>query len=353
MYGIRLHDRFFYIKIHDEKEFDMTMTADQRLVSQFYENIGNKIKGHLVDIKDGPLVHNFIFEPDASAKIEPINDIIKNQKDVMAIMGKNITFQIPKEKRKLIYLKNLIKTKEFANTKAVLPMILGIDAMGKPKIEDLTKVPHLLVAGRTGSGKSVFIIGLIKSIISKLSPKECKFIIFDPRMADYARWNGEKHMLHNVVTDVEDGLKMFEHIMQMVDDRYKILRDNKVKNIMEYREKNKKKDMPHIVIIMDEFCDYMYVAKKQMEKFVETICTKARAVGIHLILGTQRPTSEVLSKTIKAFFPARISFQAHNVAESIQMLGERGAERLLPLADMLYSEAGRIPVRLHVAYVEC
>ena len=331
----------------------MTMTADQKLVSRFYETIGNKIPGHLVDIKDGPLVRNFIFEPDEKAKMSTLSSILKDQKDVIAVRGKNITFQIPKEKRKLIYMKDLIKTKEFINTKAVLPMILGVDAVGKPKIEDLYKVPHLLVAAHTGSGKSIFIVGLIKSLISKLSPTECKLVIFDPRMVDFARWNGEKHMLTDVVTEVEDGLKMFEYIMHMMEDRYQILRKNNVRNVMEYREKTKKKDMPHIVIVMDEFCDYMQVAKKKMEKFVETICTKARATGIHLILGTQRPDAETISKTIKAFIPTRISFQARSMTDSVQMLGEHGAERLLPMADMLYSEAGRIPVRIHIAYVEC
>ena len=335
-----------------EKEFDMTMTADQKLLSKFYETIGNKIPGHLVDIQDGPFVCNFIFEPDQNAKMSSLSSILKNHKDVIAIPGKNITFQIPKEKRKLVYLQDLIKAKEFINTKAALPIILGVDAVGKPKIEDLYKIPHFLVAAHTGSGKSVFIMGLIKSLISKLSSTECKLVIFDPRMVDFARWNGEKHMLADVVTDVEDGLKMFERIMQMMDDRYQILRKNNVRNVMEYREKTKKKDMPHIVIVMDEFCDYMQVAKKQMEKFVETICTKARATGIHLILGTQRPDGETISKTIKAFIPTRISFQARSMTDSLQMLGEHGAERLLPMADMLYSEAGRIPVRLHVAYVE-
>lgn len=328
----------------------MSITPEQRLVSNFYENIGNKIQGHLVDVQDGPLVHNFVFEPDKNVKIPDVYKTIQSQDGVTAEFRDKIIFQIPNNTRNKIRFKELIRTKEFKETKATLPVLLGVNTTGKPIIVDLHKVPHLLVTGRTGSGKSVFMNAVIKSLAAKLSPTECKFAIFDTMGCDWGQWNGDKHVLFLSKTEVAP--EKLDSLLQLVDERYNVLIANNVVNITEYHKKTHKKDMPFIIVVIDDFADYMCQFKKQTEKFIKNICSKARAVGIHLIIGTQIPEEKVLSKTVKAFMPTRVAFQARSMAHSMLMIGEPGAEKLLPYGDMLFCEAGCYPVRIHTPYVD-
>lgn len=331
----------------------MTMTLEQKMVSQFYETVGNKINGQLIDIVDGPLVHNFILKPGEKTSLVSIVKAARENNINIAFNSKQINVQVPKETRQTIFLEKLLKSKEFKTIDAVLPMIMGVDTFGNIMIQDLRKMPHILVSGRTGCGKSVLLNCLLDSLKTKLSPTECKFIIIEPKGIDFNRWDADKHLMCPVVRlDVDAAIQKLEDILQIMDDRYQKLQDNKVKNVEEYKKKTNKKDMPYIIVAIDEFADMMYVGKKQTEKFVQEIANKARAVGIHLILATQRPGKDVLTGIIKANMPTKISFQARNPIDSMQMLGERGAERLLSFGDMFFSDAGRMPVRIHSAYVQ-
>ena len=329
----------------------MSLTKEQQLVADFYEKIGNAVKGHLVDIKDGPIVYNFIMKPGEDSNLATIKKVARENECMISFGANEINVQIPKETRQMVFLDKLLKTKEFKNTDAVLPIILGVDTFGEIMIADLRKLPHMLVAGRTGSGKSVLFNSILNSLKSAVPASECKFIIIDPKGVDYDIWDSDKHLLEPVIKcDVDAATKKLQEVTELIDERYQKLQDNKVKNVEEYKKKTNKKDMPYIVVVIDEVADLMTCAKKQTELCVQYVDQKARAVGIHLIIGTQRP--DALSGIIKANMPTRVSFQARTSVNSMQMLGEKGAENLLPNADILFSDAGRIPVRIHTPYVE-
>lgn len=329
----------------------MSLTKEQQLVADFYEKIGNAVKGHLVDIKDGPIVYNFIMKPGEDSNLATIKKVARENECMISFGANEINVQIPKETRQMVFLDKLLKTKEFKNTDAVLPIILGVDTFGEIMIADLRKLPHMLVAGRTGSGKSVLFNSILNSLKSAVPASECKFIIIDPKGVDYDIWDSDKHLLEPVIKcDVDAATKKLQEVTELIDERYQKLQDNKVKNVEEYKKKTNKKDMPYIVVVIDEVADLMTCAKKQTELCVQYVAQKARAVGIHLIIGTQRP--DALSGIIKANMPTRVSFQARTSVNSMQMLGEKGAENLLPNADILFSDAGRIPVRIHTPYVE-
>ena len=329
----------------------MSITAEQKLVVQFYESFGTKVKGFLTDIVDGPVVSNFFYRLDSDASI-PRKLPLAEGVTFHHFEHNDFVVHIPKETRQIVLFERLVRSDEFKNTKCELPLIMGVGTFGDPMILNLQRMPHILVTGHTGCGKSVFETALIKSLIAKFSPTECKFVIIDPKAADFVCLNGNKHLLTDVITEPEEGLKAFENITQVIDERYQKLADNNVKNITEYKKKTGKKDMPFIIVVIDEFADFMYIAKKQTEKFITTVAQKARAVGIHLIIATQRPDKEVLTTTIKANMPTRVAFQARSAVDSMNMLGERGAEQLLPYGDMLISDAGRTPVRIHTPYVD-
>ena len=329
----------------------MTLTADQKLIAKFYESFGNKTTGRLVDVREGPWVYNFIFEPENKASVTKLTKAIKEENVMLVPDGKNIVIQIPKEKRQIVYFKDLAKTPEYKNTKYMLPMIMGVDTVGMPIIKDLTKMPHLLVTGRTGSGKSVFLQVLLKSITTKLSPSQCKLVIFDSIGVDYDEsWQKSAHLLCPIVR-LEINFDMFDMLLQLLENRYKILADNKVKNITEYQQKTNKQDMPYIIVAIDEIVDYVVIDKKRTEQFIENICSKGRAVGIHLILATQRPYKEHLTDKIKSCFSTRVSFQSRSIEDSILMFEAPGPERLLAHGDLLYAETGCTPIRMHTAFI--
>lgn len=329
------------------------MTLDQKLVVRFYETFGNKVKGRLVDILDGPVVCSFIFEPESTASISRLVKAVKAEKDVVLLPNDNrIIIQIPKENRTTLLFTDLIKTPEYEQVKGIIPMMLGIDTTGKTLMKDLTKMPHLLVTGRTGSGKTVCTISMLKSITTKMVPSACKVVIFDPASVDYESWEQDPHLLYPVINDLNDAFKKFDMISKMIDYRYQVFVDNNVNNIAEYHEKTHRVDMPYIVILIDELSYYMHKHKKLTEKFVRIVCSKGRAAGIHLIAATQCPTKDVLTLAIKAFFPCQVCFQARSVKDYMQIFGESGAEKLQAFGDMFYSDAGRTPVRVHLAYIE-
>ena len=329
----------------------MSITAEQKLVVQFYDSFGTKVKGFLTDIVDGPVVSNFFYRLDSDASI-PRKLPLAEGVTFHHFEHNDFVVHIPKETRQIVLFERLVRSDEFKNTKCELPLIMGVGTFGDPMILNLQRMPHILVTGHTGCGKTMFMMAAVRSLATKFSSTECKFIIIDPKGVDFVQLNGDKHLMRDVITEPEEALKTFDNITQMIDERYQKLADNNVKNITEYKKKTGKKDMPFIIVVIDEFADFMYIAKKQTEKFITTVAQKARAVGIHLIIATQRPDKEVLTTTIKANMPTRVAFQARSAVDSMNMLGERGAEQLLPYGDMLISDAGRTPVRIHTPYVD-
>ncbi len=332
----------------------MPLTKEQQIIADFYETAGAAIKGHLIDIIDGPLVHNFILQPTPGAKAITIIKAVYENNYIYSYGNQQIIVQIPKETRQTIFLENLLKSKEFKNTDATLPIILGTDTFGNITIKDLREIPHVLVAGRTGSGKSVFLNCVLKSLKTAMPDSECKFIILDPKGVDYDIWKSDKHLMCPIVKlDAKLAVQKLREVSELIKERHQKLQDRKVKNIEEYKKKTNKKDMPYVVVVIDEFADLMTVARKEVESCVQYIAQKSRAVGVHLIIGTQHYDGKTLPGIIKANLPTRIAFHTRTSAESKQILGERGAENLLPCADMLFSDAGRAPIRIHTAYTEC
>lgn len=327
------------------------ITPEQQLVVQFYESFGTKVKGFLTNIVDGPVVSNFFYRLNSDASIPK-----------KLLLGDGVTFhhyehndfiiEIPKETRQMVFFDKLVKSDEFKNTKCTLPIIMGVGTFGDPMILNLQRMPHILITGRTGSGKSMFINCILKSLQSKFSPTECKFIIIDPIGVDFNHWDNDKHLLCPIIKmDLEATNQKLLDVLQLLDERYQKLIDNGVKNIDEYKNKTKKTDMPYVIVVIDEIADLMASSKKKTERFITMIAQKARAVGIHLIISTQKADKEFLTTTIKANMPTRVAFQARSVLDSMNALGERGAEQLLPFGDMLISDAGRVPVRIHTPYL--
>ena len=240
----------------------MTMTAEQKLVSKFYETVVNKLKGHLIDIQEGPIVYNFIFEIDKNTKTSKFS---VDDEIMMPYSSNRMLITIPKETRNTILLDDLLKTKEFKKFDAILPVILGVDTFGNPFLADLYQMPHVLIGGRTGTGKTVCVKNLLKSLSVKMLPEECKFIIFDMKNEYFKQWNKDKHLFCTVITDIDDCFNQFDLILKMITDRYQILADYKVKNINEYHAKTNKREMPFIVVVIDELCDFVAINKKQTE----------------------------------------------------------------------------------------
>lgn len=331
----------------------MPLTKEQQIIADFYETAGAAIKGHLIDIIDGPLVHNFILQPTPGAKAITIIKAVYENNYIYSYGNQQIIVQIPKETRQTIFLENLLKSKEFKNTDATLAIILGTDTFGNITIKDLREIPHVLVAGRTGSGKSVFLNCVLKSLKTAMPASECKFIIIDPKGVDYDIWESDKHLMCPIVKlDAKLAVQKLREVSELIKERHQKLQDRKVKNIEEYKKKTKNSDMPYVVVIIDEFADLMTVARKEVEGLVQYITQTSRAVGVHLIIGTQHYDGKTLPGIIKAILPTIIAFHTRTSAESRQILGERGAENLLPCADMLFSDAGRRPVRIHTPYIK-
>lgn len=331
----------------------MTMTADQKLVVRFYETFGTKCKGHLVDIVDGPVVCSFVFEPESSASVSKIIKVAKAENDVILLPHDNyMIIQMPKENKATILFSDLIKTPEYEQAKGVIPIVFGVDTTGKTVMKDLTKLPHLLVTSHINRDKSPCIELMLKSITTKMAPSDCQILIFDPLCMSYEFLKENPHLLYPLENDVNAGFKKFDTISKMIDYRYQVFVDNNVNNIAEYHEKTHRVDMPYIVIVIDELSFYTHAHKRLTEKFIKTLGSKGRAAGIHLIAATRCPTKEVLSLAIKAFFPCQICFKARNAKDSVQMFGETGAEKLQDIGDMLFSDAGRIPVRMHSVFEE-
>ena len=317
------------------------------------------IAGKIKRISCGPVVTLNEFEPAAGVRVSQIvnlsDDIARYTSSVSTriatIPGKNtVGIEIPNSKRENVFLSEIISDEKFKKKEFNLPIALGKSISGSPIVSDLTDMPHLLVAGTTGSGKSVCINSIILSLLYKHSPETCNLILIDPKMLELSAYEGTPHLLCPVITEAKKATAALSWAVREMENRYKLMTKMGVKNIDGYNSKNRKL-MPYIVLIVDEMSDLMLVAGKEIENYIQKLSQMARAAGIHIIMATQRPSVDVITGTIKANFPNRISFQVSSKIDSRTILGEQGAEQLLGKGDMLFMSSANRIVRIHGAHV--
>jgi len=317
------------------------------------------IDGKIKAINNGPVVSLYEFEPAPGVKVSKIinlsEDLARNTSSTSArvsvIPGKNtVGIEIPNETRDSVSLREIISFEKFQKRDVKLPIALGKSISGMPIVGDLTSMPHLLIAGTTGSGKSICINTIIVSLLYKLSPDLCKFILIDPKMLELSTYEGIPHLLTPVITDAKKATSALAWTVKEMNSRYKLMSKVGVRNIDGYNAKHKLK-MPYIVVVVDEMSDLMLVAGKEIENYIQKLSQMARAAGIHIIMATQRPSVDVITGTIKANFPTRISFQVSSKIDSRTILGEQGAEQLLGKGDMLFMSSANRIVRIHGPFV--
>ena len=370
-----------------QKELDKTAQELEVVLQEFGVN------GKIVKVRPGPVVTLYELEPAAGTKTARViglaDDIARSMSArsvrIAVVVGSNtIGIEMPNTKREIVFLRELLESDDFNNSKNVLNVTLGKDISGKNVYADLAKMPHLLVAGTTGSGKSVGVNSMIISLLYKMSPEECKLIMIDPKMLEFTMYNGIPHLLTPVITDPGKAVVGLKWAVKEMEDRYRAMAKLNVRNILGYnkrleelRESGKSMTrtvqtgfdletgkpiyeeqdldltaLPYIVVVVDEMADLMLVAGKEVEAAIQRLAQMARAAGIHLIMSTQRPSVDVITGTIKANFPTRISFQVTSKIDSRTILGEQGAEQLLGMGDMLYMPAGQRPNRIHAPFVK-
>ncbi|HUH49361.1 MAG TPA: DNA translocase FtsK [Mycoplana sp.] len=374
---------------------DTSLSADAleqnaRMLEGVLEDFG--VKGEIIQVRPGPVVTLYELEPAPGIKSSRViglaDDIARSMSAIAArvavVPGRNaIGIELPNQSRETVYLRELLASRDFETSKAKLAMALGKTIGGEPVISDIAKMPHLLVAGTTGSGKSVAINTMILSILYRLKPEQCRLIMIDPKMLELSVYDGIPHLLSPVVTDPKKAVVALKWTVREMEERYKKMSKIGVRNIdgfnsrveqalakgeaitrtvqtgfdrqtgeaMYETEEFDLQPMPYIVVIIDEMADLMMVAGKDIEGAVQRLAQMARAAGIHVIMATQRPSVDVITGTIKANFPTRISFQVTSKIDSRTILGEQGAEQLLGMGDMLYMAGGGRIQRVHGPFV--
>lgn len=370
---------------------DKEMSSMGELLHSVLEEFG--IRGEIAQIKPGPVVTMYELKPAPGIKTSRVislaDDIARSMSALSAriavIPGQNaIGIELPNSVRATVFMRDMLLSKTYTNTKCALPIILGKNIGGEPVVVDLTRMPHLLVAGTTGSGKSVSVNAMILSVLFKFSPEQCRFIMVDPKMLELSIYDDIPHLLTPVVTDPKKAVIALKWAVKEMENRYQAMSKLGVRNIDGYNEKVRaaKKSgeilsrrvqtgfdqdtgkpvfetqnfnfehLPYIVIIVDEMADLMLVAGKEIEASVQRLAQMARAAGIHLIMATQRPSVDVITGTIKANFPTRISFMVTSKIDSRTILGEQGAEQLLGQGDMLYMAGGGRTQRVHGPFMK-
>ena len=347
------------------------------------------IKAEVVAVAPGPVITRFEIQPAPGVKASKISGIAKDLARSMAmnsvrvvevIPGKSVMgIEIPNENRAIVRLSSVLSSEDFDKSKSPLTMALGHDIAGNPVVTDLAKMPHLLVAGTTGSGKSVGVNAMIISLLYKSTPDEVRLIMVDPKMLELSVYEGIPHLLTPVITDMKEAANGLRWCVEEMERRYQLMAALGVRNVAGYNAKVKEaiedgkpipdpiwqidksfdttpptlKPLPYVVVIVDEFADMMMTVGKKVEELIARIAQKARAAGIHLILATQRPSVDVITGLIKANVPTRIAFQVSSKIDSRTILDQGGAEQLLGHGDMLFQPAGTsIPVRVHGAFVD-
>ncbi|MDZ4310126.1 MAG: DNA translocase FtsK 4TM domain-containing protein [Cypionkella sp.] len=369
---------------------DEALEENARMLENVLDDYG--VKGEIVSVRPGPVVTMYELEPapglKASRVIGLADDIARSMSALSArvstVPGRTVIgIELPNATREKVVLREIIAARDFGDSNMRLPLALGKDIGGDPIVANLAKMPHLLIAGTTGSGKSVAINTMILSLLYKLSPEECRLIMIDPKMLELSVYDGIPHLLSPVVTDPKKAVVALKWVVSEMEERYRKMSKMGVRNIEGYngrvREALAKNEMfkrtiqtgfdedtgepmfetdefqpvtiPYIVVVVDEMADLMMVAGKEIEACIQRLAQMARASGIHLIMATQRPSVDVITGTIKANFPTRISFQVTSKIDSRTILGEQGAEQLLGMGDMLYMAGGGRVSRIHGPFV--
>ncbi|MFT5340921.1 MAG: S-DNA-T family DNA segregation ATPase FtsK/SpoIIIE [Paracoccaceae bacterium] len=369
---------------------DEALEQNARMLESVLDDYG--VKGEIVSVRPGPVVTMYELEPapglKASRVIGLADDIARSMAALSArvstVPGRSVIgIELPNEKREMVGFREILSSRDFGDCNMSLPLALGKDIGGDPMVADLAKMPHLLIAGTTGSGKSVAINTMILSLLYKLTPAECRLIMIDPKMLELSVYDGIPHLLSPVVTDPKKAVVALKWTVGEMEDRYRKMSKMGVRNIAGYNGRVKEalaKDelfsrtvqtgfdddtgepvfeteefapeaLPYIVVVVDEMADLMMVAGKDIEACIQRLAQMARASGIHLIMATQRPSVDVITGTIKANFPTRISFQVTSKIDSRTILGEMGAEQLLGMGDMLYMAGGAKIIRCHGPFV--
>lgn len=315
--------------------------------------VEGKVEGEVV----GPLIKQIKFKPKAGTKIKNITSSLEDIAREMGVKNLRISnvcddgcigFEIANDVFQTTPLENVLSSKEAETAKGALPISLGVKIDGTPVFADLAKMPHLLVAGATGSGKSVGLNAFIISLIKRKKPSELKFVMIDPKRIEFSVYNNQKYMLMPVITDNEDASEALGYLVDEMNKRYKLLEESLTKNISEYNEKVG--GLPYVVAIIDEFSD-LVLSDKSVEKKIQILAQKARAAGIHLVLATQRPSVDVVTGSIKANFPSRMAFKTASGVDSKTILDTTGAEDLVGRGDALYLAANGELIRVHGAYI--
>jgi len=317
------------------------------------------VDGKIKKVSHGPVVTLNEFEPAAGVKVSKIinlsDDIARNTSSesarIATIPGRNtVGIELPNSSRENVYLSEILTNTDFKKNEIKLPIALGKSISGAPIVGDLTSMPHLLIAGTTGSGKSVCINTIILSLLYRHTPEKCKFILIDPKMLELSTYEGIPHLLCPVITEAKKAASVLGWVVKEMESRYRLMTKEGVRNIDSYNIKHKL-PMPYIVVVVDEMSDLMLVAGKEIENYIQKLSQMARAAGIHIIMATQRPSVDVITGTIKANFPTRISFQVTSKIDSRTILGEQGAEQLLGKGDMLYMSSANRILRIHAPFV--
>jgi S-DNA-T family DNA segregation ATPase FtsK/SpoIIIE len=339
------------------------------------------IDAEVVSVLPGPVVTRFEIQPAPGLKVSRISGLVKDLARSLAVVsvrivevipGKSVVgIEIPNEKRSVVRLKELVTSEVYQTSKSPLTLALGKDIAGEPVVADITKMPHLLVAGTTGSGKSVGVNAMLLSILYKATPEQVRLILIDPKMLELSVYEGIPHLLTPVVTDMKEAAQALRWCVAEMDRRYRLMSALGVRNLAGYNrriESGGVKDplwppesdgeapdllhLPYVVVVIDEFADMMMIVGKKVEQLIARIAQKARAAGIHLVLATQRPSVDVITGLIKANIPARISFQVSSKIDSRTIMDQGGAEQLLGHGDMLYLPPGTaLATRVHGAFV--
>jgi S-DNA-T family DNA segregation ATPase FtsK/SpoIIIE len=346
------------IPTKDDKE---KLRDNNYIDSEFLEKIllDFGVSGEIKKVSHGPVVTLNEFEPAAGVKVSKIinlsDDIARNTSSesarIATIPGRStIGIELPNSSRENVYLSEILSNTDFTKKDIRLPIALGKNISGIPVVGDLASMPHLLIAGTTGSGKSVCINTIILSLLYRHPPEKCKFILIDPKMLELSTYEGIPHLLCPVITEAKKAASVLGWVVKEMESRYKLMTKDGVRNIDSYNAKHALA-MPYIVVVVDEMSDLMLVAGKEIENYIQKLSQMARAAGIHIIMATQRPSVDVITGTIKANFPTRISFQVTSKIDSRTILGEQGAEQLLGKGDMLYMSSANRIIRIHAPFV--
>lgn len=377
-------------RMEGEEQSEEALEKNARVLETVLADFG--VQGKITHVSPGPVVTLYELEPAPgikSARVIGLADDIARSMSAISVRvavvpGRNVIgVELPNRKRETVYLREMLMSEPYENSAAKLPLAMGKDIGGSPIVVDLARMPHLLVAGTTGSGKSVAINTMVLSLLYRYTPRECRFIMIDPKMLELSVYEGIPHLLAPVVTEPRKAVVALKWAVKEMEERYRAMSKLNVRNIDGYNMRVKEardrgetlmrkvqtgfdpdtgkpifedqpldlKDLPFIVVIVDEMADLMLVAGKDIEATIQRLAQMARAAGIHLIMATQRPSVDVITGTIKANFPSRVSFQVTSKIDSRTILGEQGAEQLLGQGDMLYMAGGGRITRVHGPFV--